>query len=213
VQHEISPNGQRTNFRDVNHALATWNDGVSLVEDGNYVAAIAVYRRLAEKNYQGAAEVLARIYESGGPGVPIDLNESRAWYEVAIREEGGAEATLGLVRILLRSTLHEDCVRGIKLLEQAVSDGDMHSVMTYATMCEVGFIVQQDLNRAKNLFEQASSAGYIYALGRLDRIALKEKQYIRFFMLRIKIALAVFQISRLKSQNYLLWQVDLGLGS
>lgn len=201
------PNKIRSRFRDDDHALTAWNDGVSLVERGEYASAVAVFVRLAEQHYEGAAEVLARIYETGGHGVEIDLAEAKAWYEVAVRDEASASGRLGLARVLLLSDLPSDHQIAIALLEEANAEGDVHASLTLATLLEAGHRLPKDIDRAMALYRSAAARGYVYATTRLAVIASQRNERVEAIKLRAKAAIEAMKIAKRDPNDDRLWQL------
>ena len=205
--HELDLISDRARFRSDEQALQAWNDGVSLVERGELVTAVAFFKRLAEQRYEGAAEVLARIYECGGQGLKVDLVEARAWYEASWRDEGGREACLGLARVLLQSEAQSDHTRALGLLEAATLRGDVRASLTLATVLEAGYRVPKDVERAKKLYESASSLGYVYATNRLAQLASERGETLNALRLRLKAGFEAMKIAGGNPRDERLWQV------
>jgi len=72
-------------------------DGASAYEQGNYAAALGLWRPLAERGLPEAQFNLGRMYEKGH-GVPRDRAEAVRWYRAAAaRGHVKAQHTLGLL--------------------------------------------------------------------------------------------------------------------
>ena len=161
---------------------------MTLIEQGKLSTAVAIVQRLAECYYQGAATALARIYESGGDSVEIDLTAARHWYEIAIHEESCLEAKLGLARVLIKSSELEDQTQGVSLLESLMEPGNHQAHLILATVLEAGVGVPKDVGRAKQLYVSAARNGYIFAMIRLASIARDESRYLDWAVLRLRAA-------------------------
>src|SRR5688572_11282204 len=78
-------------------ALADVKKGVDAWQAGNFAAAIAEWRPLAESGDADAQFNLGQAYKLGR-GVPMDMRQAQGWYEKAAKQgHAQAQAMVGLI--------------------------------------------------------------------------------------------------------------------
>lgn len=119
---------------------------------GEYAAAVAVWRPLAEKGDADAQFNLAQAYRFGR-GVPINLGAAQAWYERAANK-GHVNAQYILGRMLFLNGNHTG---GARWLKAAADGGEPLAMLAYGTALFNGDGVPQNqvlgyayVNRAAN---------------------------------------------------------------
>jgi cell division septation protein DedD len=142
----------------VSPALADVKAGVDAWQRGNYTAAIAEWRPLADAGVPDAQFNLGQAYKLGR-GVPADLKSSQSWYEKAALQ-GHEEAQTNLGLIMFQSGQQEAAMVWIR---KAADRGDPRAEFILATALFNGDNVAKDLPRAYALMSHAAAQGLVAA--------------------------------------------------
>ena len=135
-------------------ALADTKAGVDAWNRGDYVTAVAEWRKGAIAGDPDAQFNLAQAYKLGR-GVPVDLPMAESWYrKAALQGHPQAEDNYGLA--LFREGKREEAV---PWLEKAVGRGEPRAQLVLGTMLFNGDAVQRDWVRAYALLQRSSAAG------------------------------------------------------
>lgn len=135
-------------------ALADVRSGVEAYQRGNYAAALAEWRPLADRGDADAQFNLAQAYRLGR-GVPANTDTAVGLYRRAAQQNHAeAGALLGL-------TLFQNGKRAEAMpwLGKAADAGDSASQYVYGTALFNGDMVTKDYTRAYNLMTQAAAQG------------------------------------------------------
>jgi uncharacterized protein len=139
-------------------ALADVKAGVDAWQRGNYTAAIAEWRPLAEKGDPDAQFNMGQAYKLGR-GVPTDLKMAQSWYEKAARQNHEeAQANLGLIMF---QTGQQEAAMG--WIRKAAARGDPRAEFVLATALFNGDSIEKDLPRAYALMSHAAAQGLLAA--------------------------------------------------
>lgn len=135
-------------------ALADVKSGVDAYQRGDYAAAIAQWRPLADRGDPDAQFNLAQAYKLGR-GVPANLDTAIGLYrKAATQAHPEAEALLGL--LLFQNGKRAEAM---PWLAKAADRGDAASQYVYGTALFNGDLVAQDYPRAYGLMTRAASQG------------------------------------------------------
>ncbi|MEO5494882.1 MAG: SPOR domain-containing protein [Sphingomonas sp.] len=135
-------------------ALADTKAGVDAWNRGDYVTAVAEWRRAAIAGDADAQFNLGQAYKLGR-GVPVDLPMAESWYRrAALQGHPQAEDNYGLA--LFQDGKREDAV---PWLEKAVARGEPRAQLVLGTMLFNGDGVPRDWVRAYALLQRSSAAG------------------------------------------------------
>jgi TPR repeat protein len=142
--------------------------GVDAWMKGDYAAAVALWRPLAEKGDAEAQFNLAQAYRLGR-GVPINLAAAQTWYERAA-ESGHPNA-----QTMLGAMLFENGNRtgGLRWLKRAAESGEASGLLMYGTALFNGDGVPQDPILGYAYVSRAAAKGLPAArdtLAQMDRI-------------------------------------------
>jgi cell division septation protein DedD len=156
-------------------ALADVRRGIEAWQAGNYPAAIAEWRPLADGGDADAQFNMGQAYMLGR-GVPSDQKAAQGWYEKAARQgHEPAQANLGL--LLFQNGQREAAMPWI---EKAAAYGDPRAQYVLGTALFNGDIVAQDWVRAYALMTRSAAQGLAPAstsLTEMDKyIALADRQ-------------------------------------
>jgi TPR repeat protein len=152
-------------FLGASAASATVKAGVDAWQAGNFGAAIAEWRPLAEAGDADAQYNLGQAYKLGR-GVPLDLRAAQGWYEKAARQgHPQAQAILGLV-------LFQNGQRAaaVPWLRKGADNGDPRAQYVLGTAMFNGDIVAKDWPRAYALMLRAAAQGLPQAKANLDQM-------------------------------------------
>jgi hypothetical protein len=128
--------------------------GIDAWQHGNYAAAVAIWRPLAEKGDSDAAFDLGQAYRLGR-GVPVDLAQAQLWLEKAA--DAGhldAQTTLGL--LLFDSGNRSGAMRWLK---KAAERGEPRAMLVYGTALFNGDGVPKDPLAAYAYVSRAAAQG------------------------------------------------------
>ena len=133
-----------------------YEDGVSAFERGDYVAALRLWRPLAEQGRARAQYNLALMYAKGW-GVPQDYAVAVEWYRRAA-EQGLAEAQFNLAQMYFggRGVPQDDAV-AVEWYRKAAEQGLAMAQFNLAWMYDEGRGVPQDYAVAHKWLSLAAS--------------------------------------------------------
>jgi len=135
-------------------ASADVRAGIEAWRAGNYEAAIAEWRPLAERGDADAQFNMGQAFKLGR-GVPLDQRQAQIWYERAARQgHQQAEANLGL--ILFQNGERE---RAMPWITRAAERGDPRAQYVLGTAHFNGDLVARDWPRAYALMRRAADQG------------------------------------------------------
>lgn len=131
---------------------------------GDLADAIDIYESLASLGSRLALVNVAMIYEWGRPGVPIDFEAARRWYEKGWSEYRLVECGLALGNFYYHGL-------GVPIdFKKAFSyyfllDGTNHPValLRLGVMYELGQGIDKDLQRARECYRRSAKEGNIFA--------------------------------------------------
>ena len=128
--------------------------GIDAWQRADYVAAVGIWRPLAEGGDADAQFNLGQAYRLGR-GVPLDLAAAKIWFERAARSgHVDAQTTLGLLTFQ-----NGDRVQGLKWLKAAADQGEPRALLVYGTALFNGDGVPQDRVLAYALVSRAAAQG------------------------------------------------------
>ena len=84
-----------------------WRKSFELLKSGEFIEAITQLKSLAKRDFPAAFAQLGRVYEQGGPDLPVNIKLAIVWYKKAIERADDAAAHLGLARIYLDYPEHD----------------------------------------------------------------------------------------------------------
>jgi uncharacterized protein len=156
-------------------ALADVKAGVDAWQGGNYPAAVAQWRPLADRGDSDAQFNLGQAYKLGR-GVPADLRAAQGWFEKAAQQgHSQAQANLGL--ILFQNGSRQAAMPWIR---KAADAGDPRAQYVLGTALFNGDVVAKDWPRAYALMQRAAAQGLPQAatnLQAMDKyIPLQQRQ-------------------------------------
>jgi cell division septation protein DedD len=152
-------------FLGAGSALADVKKGVDAWQAGNYAAAIAEWRPLAEAGDADAQFNLGQAYKLGR-GVPMNLQIAQGWYEKAARQgHGQAQALVGL--ILFQNGNRAGAMPWIK---KGADNGDPRAQYILGTALFNGDLIAKDWPRAYALMTRAAAQGLPQATANLEQM-------------------------------------------
>jgi TPR repeat protein len=135
-------------------AAADVKAGVDAWKAGNFTAAVAEWRPIADKGDADAQFNMGQAYRFG-KGVPKDLRITQSWYEKAAQQgHEKAQANLG---ILLFDTGKR--AEALPWIRKAADRGDPRALYVLGTAHFNGDLVAKDWPRAYAMMTRASAAG------------------------------------------------------
>jgi len=135
-------------------AAADVKAGVEAWNAGNYTAAVAEWRPLADKGDADAQFNMGQAYRFG-KGVPKDLRITQSWYQKAAQQgHEKAQANLGI--LLFDTGKRAEAMPWIK---KAADRGDPRAQYVLGTALFNGDMAAKDWPRAYALMTQAAAAG------------------------------------------------------
>ncbi len=155
-------------------ARADFAAGVAAFEAGDYAAAAAQWRPLAEAGDAAAMRNMGHLYR-WGRGVPVDMAAALRWYRAAA-ELGFARAQANLAALYLNGEgVKLDYAEARKWFEAAARQG--HAVAQYnlGLMHEMGLGMPADSASALGWYNNAAKAGQPDALERLSILVMKPR--------------------------------------
>lgn len=139
---------------------------------GDFAAAIALWRPLAETGSTEAQCWMGSLY-ANGEGVAVDDAEALKWYLLAA--EGGspaAQANVGAFYGMGRGT-SKDVTRAAEWLKRAAEGGDPNGLFNLAVLYSKGEGVGQDLSKAAQCYLKAAERGHYPSQSRLGHLYAK----------------------------------------
>jgi uncharacterized protein len=152
-------------FLAAGNASADVKKGVDAWQAGNFNAAIAEWRPLAERGDADAQFNLGQAYKLGR-GVPMDMRIAQNWYEKAAQQgHAQAQAMLGLI-------LFQNGQRAAAMpwLKKGADAGDARAQYVLGTALFNGDVVAKDWPRAYALMLRASAQGLPQAQSNLEQM-------------------------------------------
>ena len=158
-------------------ASADVKAGVDAWTTGNYGAAVAQWRPLADRGDPDAQFNLGQAYKLGR-GVPTDLRIAQTWYEKAAQQgHSQAQANLGLILFQ-----NGDRAKAMPWIRRAADAGDPRAQYVLGTAMFNGDLVQKDWPRAYALMQRAAAQGLPQAavnLQQMDKhVPLPQRQQV-----------------------------------
>jgi cell division septation protein DedD len=152
-------------FLGAGSALADVKKGVDAWQAGNYGAAIAEWRPLAEAGDADAQFNLGQAYKLGR-GVPVNIQTAQSWYEKAARQgHAQAQALVGL--ILFQNGNRAGAMPWIK---KGADNGDARAQYILGTALFNGDLLAKDWPRAYALMTRAAAQGLPQATANLEQM-------------------------------------------
>src|SRR5688500_3450702 len=165
VRHMIVASAASALFLGAAGASADVKKGVDAWQAGNFAAAVAEWRPLADQGDADAQFNLGQAYKLGR-GVPMDLRIAQGRYEKAARQgHGQAQAILGLV--LFQAGNRAAAMPWIK---KGADNGDPRAQYVLGTALFNGDLVGKDWPRAYALMMRAAAQGLPQAQANLDQM-------------------------------------------
>ena len=128
--------------------------GVDAWQAGNYAAAIAEWRPLADRGDDDAQFNMGQAYRLG-KGVPMDLRIAQSWFQKAA-QQGHSQAQANLGMILFQNGNRAGAMPWIR---KAADAGDARSQYILGTALFNGDLVGKDWPRAYALMTRAAAQG------------------------------------------------------
>lgn len=128
--------------------------GIEAWQKGDYAAAVATWRPLADKGNADAAFNLGQAYRLG-KGVPVDLATAQRLFENAARK-GHVDAATNLGILLFQSNNRPAAMRWLR---QAADGGEPRAMLLYGTALYNGDGVKPDPIRAYALVSRSAAQG------------------------------------------------------
>jgi TPR repeat protein len=150
-------------------------------QKGDFAAAVAEWRPLADKGDSDAQYNLGQAYKLGR-GVPQDIAIAESWYEKAA-QQGHAPAAANLGLILFQNG---DKQKAIPWLKMAADADDPRAEYVLGTALFNGDIVGKDWVRAYGMMSRAAAQGFPPAVTNLEQM----DQYVPEAQRRQGLALA-----------------------
>ncbi|MEA3001231.1 MAG: uncharacterized protein QOH81_19 [Sphingomonadales bacterium] len=144
-------------------AQADVKTGVDAWQRGDFAAAVAEWRPLADRGDSDAQYNLGQAYKMGR-GVPADLRIAQTWYEKAA-QQGHPQAAANLGLILFQNG---DKQRAIPWLKMAADADDPRAEYVLGTALFNGDVAGKDWPRAYALMSRAAAQGFPPAAANLQ---------------------------------------------
>ena len=166
VRQAITASAAASLFLAAGTAAADVKAGVDAWQVGNFNAAVAEWRPLAEAGDADAQFNLGQAYKLGRGGVPTDLRIAQGWYERAARQgHGQAQAILGLILFQ-----NGDRAAAMPWIKKGADNGDPRAQYVLGTAMFNGDLVAKDWPRAYALMMRAAAQGLPQAQSNLDQM-------------------------------------------
>jgi cell division septation protein DedD len=146
-------------------AQADVKTGVDAWQRGDFAAAVAEWRPLADNGDADAQYNLGQAYKMGR-GVPADLHIAQTWYEKAA-QQGHPQAAANLGLILFQSGEQQ---RAMPWLKMAADADDPRAEYVFGTALFNGDLVGKDWVRAYALMSRAAAQGSQPAAANLQKM-------------------------------------------
>jgi len=144
-------------------AWADVKTGVVAWQRGNFAAAVAEWRPLADRGDPDAQYNLGQAYKMGR-GVPADMHIAQTWYEKAA-QQGHAQAAANLGLILFQNGERQ---RAMPWIRKAAEAGDPRAQYVLGTALFNGDLIGKDWPRAYALMSRAAAQGFPPAAANLQ---------------------------------------------
>lgn len=162
--------GAERSFKSDDDALKAWNDAATFARRGEWSTALAIYLRLADDCYEGAASVVAQIFERGPGDVAPDPAKAEEWYELAVAEGTDPDDKFLLARLIFRRE-HEEQVSPRKprveyallLLDDLVKDRNPYAALFLGMLNFEGKQPPQNYAAAERYFEIAAEQEFAFS--------------------------------------------------
>ncbi len=151
---------------------ASFEEAISLYQDGNYIEAKKIAEIWAEKDDPRAFVMLGTILQRG-LGVEVDLGQAKIWYQKGA-DKGDAESELALAMLFLAGTTQKpDVVDGAPWLQKAAEAGNVKAELNLGLYYSGIYGTQADWPNAAKWFTAAADkanprAQYNLALLHMD---------------------------------------------
>jgi hypothetical protein len=176
-----------------------FEDTVKLFEEGydNDRDLLNTFISLLDEGYDEANYFIGCIYETGEEGVTKDLDKAIFYYNQAIENVGDVESYLALARIYFYGlNVQVDYEKAFKFysLVESESNVAISSYMLGKFFME-GLYVDKDLNRAKELFQNAINLGNVYAIRSMADLEKHKGNHFKSAKLKLQAGLKAFLIA------------------
>lgn len=152
--------------------LATYELGVNHRPD----QALLWFKKAAEENDEASIMYCAAAYRYG-LGVKKSEDLAKKYYILAARLNNSI-AQMALAVDFLNTKQIANHKLGLNWLTKAVLGDNPEAKTLMATYHAKGYLVEQDLMKAKDFLESSRASGHIAAVFQLGNIALQEKDYL-----------------------------------
>jgi uncharacterized protein len=137
---------------------ASFEEAISLYQDGNYIEAKKIAEIWAEKDDARAYVMLGTILQRG-LGVEVDLGQAKVWYQKGA-DKSDAESELALAMLYLAgSTQKPDVVDGAPWLQKAADAGNVKAQLNLGLYYTGIYGTQADWLNAAKWFTAAADKG------------------------------------------------------
>jgi len=137
---------------------ASFEEAISLYQDGNYIEAKKIAEMWAEKDDPRAYVMLGTILQRG-LGVEVDLGQAKIWYQKGA-DKADAESELALAMLYLAgSTQKPDVVDGAPWLQKAAEAGNVKAQLNLGLYYTGIYGTQADWPNSAKWFTAAADKG------------------------------------------------------
>jgi localization factor PodJL len=151
-------------------AAALYQDAVKQLKAGKWDGAVAL-EKAANLGYPPAQFYLARLYETGGPGVVKDAVEARRWTQAAAMG-GEPKAMHNLALYYYQGVgIGKDPAKAAEWFRRAAEKGLTDSQYNLGRLYEDGVGVPKDATQAYHWYSLAAASGDADARAAADRLA------------------------------------------
>lgn len=131
---------------------ADYKNGLEAYRNEDYVAALKIWKPLAEQGQADAQNGLGAIYSRGGRGVPRDDKKAFRWYRLAA-EQGLADAQDSLGNMYASGLfVAQDYVKAVEWLRLAADQGFPRAMLHLGHMHRHGLGVSQGLDESHRIY-------------------------------------------------------------
>lgn len=171
-------------------AWADYGAGLTAYQRGDFAAAIAAWKPLADQGDAKAQLGLGILYDSGH-GVPQNAEEAGRWYGLAA-DRGNVAALYNLGRLFTEGRgVPVDFERARRLWQLAADNGSAPAAHNIGVMNYTGIGVPQNLQEAARWFQRAADQGYPesqFMLGEMNRLGIGVPQDVANGMRLLSVA-------------------------
>jgi tetratricopeptide (TPR) repeat protein len=158
--------------QDVTAHFDAFENGMAAARLGDYAAASALWRPLAEQGDSALQNILGVMYAEGR-GVSQDYPEAVKWYRKAAKQgDADAQYSLGITYVNGQGVPQDDAAAA-KWWRKAAEQGNADAQVGLGLLYAQGIGVSQDIVQAHMWFNIAAAQSHKMALearGRLDRV-------------------------------------------